>query len=179
MKIVLIIFLLLFNSAHLWASGTPQAGNASSSTPSAGSTPTPSADVTAGVASNASGGTITNTVDQNLPNLQFLWKCRRDPSMDKGKCTDYMFHFCTNRCSRLTCAILTNRSICLDVCGRTLPIMEACVMAGKRKPVILVKLPQPPMDPGAGMNPNSAMAGMAAAGLASAAAKGIGSLFKK
>jgi hypothetical protein len=68
------------------------------------------------------------------PDLEFLWNCKRNPKMGADRCAAAMHFFCTGRCTRLNCAILTNRSICLDICGPSNPMMEPCVSAGKRNP---------------------------------------------
>lgn len=73
------------------------------------------------------------------PNLEFLWNCKRNPEMGGDQCQAAIFFFCQGRCTRLNCAILTNRSVCIDVCGVENPQIQPCVMAGKRDPRFLSK----------------------------------------
>lgn len=123
------------------------------------------------------------------PNLEILWECKRNPEkINQDQCIGEMHFFCSGYCTRLNCAILSNRSICLDVCNVSNPLIVACVEAGVRNK--LIQHPPPPQSPtgtagayppGAPMDPTmmAAMGLMAAAPLIGegigAAAKGIGS----
>lgn len=136
---------------------------------------------------NASVSTPSQSIDFDL-----LWSCKRNSVIkDKEKCATAMQFFCAGRCTRLNCAILTNRAICLDVCGSNNPMMEPCVMAGKQKAAISTPMQNFPAMGGGGyspmmtggmgmMDPNmagAAMLGSAAASGVGALASGIGSLF--
>lgn len=139
--------------------------------------------------SGASGAnTATNTPSTPI-DFDLLWTCRQSPASikDKEKCATAMQFFCAGRCTRLNCAILTNRATCLDVCGSNNPMMEPCIMAGKRNTSVNIPLQSFPVT-GAGYNPmigmgmNPGMAGaamigsMAGSGI-SAIASGVGKLF--
>ena len=121
------------------------------------------------------------------PNLEELWNCKYNQKFPLDKCIEIQSFFCS-RCSRLNCAILENRAICLDICDPRHPLMQPCVQAGKMN---IRKLPALPPDPKLVqqmiMQQQQLMmqqqiialgAGAAAAGIG-AAAKGIGGLFKK
>ncbi len=73
------------------------------------------------------------------PNLEFLWNCKRNPDMGGDQCEAAILFFCQGRCTRLNCAILTNRSVCIDICGVENPEIKPCVLAGKRDPKFLSK----------------------------------------
>lgn len=118
--------------------------------------------------------------------FDFLYNCANAPNMNQQKCDTARYFFCTGRCTRLNCAILTNRKICVEVCGTAHPMMEGCIAAGKRNPAVaaladsmvpMMPYPQPGMNPmmGAGMNPGMAGAAM----MGGVAASAIGSLFGK
>lgn len=128
------------------------------------------------------------------PNLEMLWNCKRNPTMSKEKCANEMQLFCSGYCTRLNCAILTNRTICLDVCNASNPMMAPCVSAGKRNILKQHLAPQtfptgvgtyPPGYGGMGMNPMMGGMGMmgmnpmmgAAAMAGSALGQGVANLF--
>lgn len=110
------------------------------------------------------------------PNLEFLWNCKRNPDMGGDQCEAAIFFFCQGRCTRLNCAILSNRSVCIDVCGVENPQIQPCVLAGKRDPRFLSK---PAVLNTGGMYPPGydpsmmAMGGLLGSGIA-ALAGGIG-----
>ncbi len=112
------------------------------------------------------------------PNLSDLWNCKYNKNFSLDKCIEIQSFFCS-RCSRLTCAILENRAICLDICDPRHPLMQPCVQAGKMN---VRKLPALPPDPKLVqqmmMQQQQMMMGLGVAGMG-AAAKGIGGMFKK
>jgi hypothetical protein len=141
------------------------------------------------------------------PDLDLLWKCKRDSSANKATCVFAIQLFCSGRCTRLNCMVPTNYVTCLDVCGEKATMIQPCLDAGKRNPgpaqIMNVagafdpsEPPPPPTDPAAadpnqagmqpgmqpGMNPmmdpNMMMGMMAASAGMSAASAGVKALSK-
>jgi hypothetical protein len=104
--------------------------------------------------------------DPNGPDLKLLWNCKYNPKLNQEKCLETIFHFCMGRCSRLNCAILTNRAICLDLCGVHNPNMQPCIEAGQTDPTIkeipLGNANDPNMQQWMGIDPSLAMMGLGA-----------------
>ncbi len=135
------------------------------------------------------------------PNLDMMWNCKHNPGANQEQCATSMQLFCSGFCSRLNCAILTNRTTCLEICSDSNPMMEPCVSAGKRKRGVQAapstfNVANPNLPPAAGPSPmdmqqqmmmqqmmmqqQMMMMGVGAAGAGlGAAAKGIGKAFKK
>ena len=123
---------------------------------------------------------ITNnfSYEPYAPDLELLWNCKYSENIDGDKCLQAQVFFC-GRCSRLNCAILKNRAVCLDICGAHNPLMKPCVEAGQRI-MTLQELPESPkkdqdnnaITAGQGIDPNMALLGLGlgAAGLGVAAA---------
>ncbi len=114
------------------------------------------------------------------PNLELLWKCKRDSSMNKALCAVAIQNFCSGRCTRLNCMVPTNYVTCTDICGEKATMMQPCVDAGKLNvgPAQIMNVqgafdpsapppppPEPAADPNAaagapGQDQNAAMAAM-------------------
>ncbi len=127
---------------------------------------------------------VTNNVSYSpdAPDLELLWNCKYGDNMDADKCIQAQVFFC-GRCSRLNCAILENRAVCLDLCGAKNPLMKPCVEAGQRI-MTLQELPKSPEDNqnanamayGLGLDPRMALLGLGLGAGALGAAAGIGAL---
>ena len=200
--------IILFGTYEIFAEATPDAASVKKSldsptaeetsanealfpeTPVLGVDSTsPIADTQASIPEPSTDETSSATQDP-LPvhgvDFEFLYNCANSPNMNQQKCDTARYFFCTGRCTRLNCAILTNRKICIEICGTAHPMMEGCIAAGKRNPAVAAladsmtpMMPYPPqgMNPmtGAGMNPGMAGAAM----MGGVAASAVGSLFGK
>ncbi len=183
---------------------TNEATASSSDSPGSGETPlgvdptSPDSDINAPIpepdpanTENPDGSQTAGTDKPPPPvsevDFDLLWNCAKAPNMNQQKCDSARYFFCTGRCTRLNCAILTNRQICVDVCGTSHPMMKGCIEAGKRTPAVaalarsnmpMMGYPPPGYNPMmAGGMPNPGMAGAAMMG--GVAASAIGSLFGK